>query len=205
MTERLEDKGEWGTLLIRLPPELADYRKEIQRFVDAMIYKLRRNAHKGKWEGLNLEEAIKRTFGEVHELDDAVKRGSTSEVLMEAADVANQALIVANIGLEMKPTVGIESAISVFDPDERRPARATGDWKDVWPVPLTGSTQAKPWKAMKQHGWWYICRETHDPVTENSGTEMYCAPGDEYAKWFRHEQQAMQEVVKLNALDARQN
>jgi len=89
-------------LMIAVPDELASLRPDLQRFFDAMIYKLRRNKNKGRWEDLNLERSFELLQGEVVELDQALAEGSSVEVLMEAADVANFALIVANIGLEAK-------------------------------------------------------------------------------------------------------
>lgn len=103
MAENLSDKG-WVTLQVAVPPELVSIgvAPDLQRFFDAMIYKLRRNAHKGRWETLPLAKAFSDLHGEVAELDAAIASGSTSETLMEAADVANEALIVAAIALEAK-------------------------------------------------------------------------------------------------------
>lgn len=104
MPEGLNDKTGWGSVVIAVPPELMNLGvdADLQRFFDAMIYKLRRNAHKGRWEDVPLDKAFTALVREADELKDAVAQGSTSEILMEAADVANQALIVANIGLEAK-------------------------------------------------------------------------------------------------------
>jgi hypothetical protein len=103
MAENLAEAG-WETITIAVPPELVALgaKPDFQRFFDAMLYKLRRNAHKGKWETLPLEKAWKDLQGEVEELEDALKSGSTSEILMEAADVANESLIVAMIALEAR-------------------------------------------------------------------------------------------------------
>lgn len=103
MPEGLTDEG--GKVLeIFVPAELVQIgvAPDLQRFFDAMIYKLRRNAHKGRWNTLTMERAFYDLRGEVEELNGAINSGSTSEILMEAADVANEALIVANIGLEAK-------------------------------------------------------------------------------------------------------
>lgn len=89
-------------LQISVPHELEDIRPDLQRFFDAMVYKLRRNKHKGRWEGLDLNATFERIEGELKELNDALNEGSSMEILMESADVANFALIIANIGLEAK-------------------------------------------------------------------------------------------------------
>lgn len=102
MTDKLDDKAEWTAVVVPLPPELKGYSPELQRFFDAMVYKLRRNAHKGKWETVPMETALRRLGSEMNELEYAVVSGSTSETMMEAADVANMALIVANISIEVR-------------------------------------------------------------------------------------------------------
>jgi hypothetical protein len=103
MTENLNSAG--GTVLeVRVPAELVKIGcvPDLQRFFDAMIYKIRRNAHKGRWVDINLDMAMEALRGEVEELDTELGFGSTVEILMEAADVANWALILANISLEQK-------------------------------------------------------------------------------------------------------
>lgn len=102
MAEKLDDKNEWGSITIRLPPELKGYGPSLIRFFDAMVYKLRRNAHKGKWESVPMARALTALDNERKELADAVTYGSTTETLMEGADVANQALIVTEIALEAR-------------------------------------------------------------------------------------------------------
>lgn len=103
MPENLNEIG-WATLEIGVPPELVEIGvvPDLQRFFDAMVYKLRRNAHKGRWETLPFEKAMEDLWGEIKELQEAALHGSTTEILLEAADVANEALIVANIALESK-------------------------------------------------------------------------------------------------------
>lgn len=103
MPEGLTDEG--GKVLeVFLPKELVDIgvAPDLQRFFDAMIYKLRRNAHKGHWDHLSLDTAFADLGGEVEELTGAIASGSTAEILMEAADVANEAMICANVALAGK-------------------------------------------------------------------------------------------------------
>lgn len=100
MAEFLE--GGSTPLTILVPNELATIRPDLQRFFDAMVYKLRRNKHKGRWEDLNVDKTGLLLDEEMEELRDAIRDGSTMEILMEAADVANFAMIMANISLEAK-------------------------------------------------------------------------------------------------------
>lgn len=102
MVDKLNDQKEWGVVIIRVPPELKGYEPSLTRFFDAMIYKLRRNAHKGKWEKMRMQEAMQALHGESVELQWALTNSSTMEILMEGADVANQALIVTEIALEVR-------------------------------------------------------------------------------------------------------
>lgn len=88
-----------------IPDELAPMAKDLVRFWSAQVYKLRKNAHKGKWEGVGLERCFSLLSAEVAELQQAIAEGSFAEVLMEGADVANFALIATSVALEQDPTV----------------------------------------------------------------------------------------------------
>jgi NTP pyrophosphatase (non-canonical NTP hydrolase) len=68
---------------------------------DAMIYKLRKNAHKGKWEHGRTGEYMNRLREEVVELANAIEEGkNTVEIILEAADVANMALILCAMAID---------------------------------------------------------------------------------------------------------
>lgn len=82
-------------LVITIPPEVEQYAPEIRRFVEAMVYKLGVHSGKGKWENQSIESRVPKLEGEVKELVEAIGRGNMVEVLLEAADVANYALIIA--------------------------------------------------------------------------------------------------------------
>jgi len=83
-----------------IPSELDDLEPDIHRFVDAMVYKLRKNAHKGRWEDLDLPSALRMLRAEVDELNGALQENNQVEILLECADVANFALILATIAIE---------------------------------------------------------------------------------------------------------
>ena len=89
------------TFEVTLKDELAQYGPDIRRFVEAMVYKLGKNAHKGKWDGKSIEESFDGLKAEVAELQAEV-HGTRNmvAVMLEAADVANFALIVAAIAME---------------------------------------------------------------------------------------------------------
>jgi len=119
MPENLSDAG-WVTLEVPVPPELVaiGVAPDLQRFFDAMIYKLRRNAHKGRWEEMDLAKAMEGLRRESLELEGAIPNGSTMEILMEAADAANQALIVAAVALEAKNAAATTRPSPVGRPDD---------------------------------------------------------------------------------------
>lgn len=87
-------------LVIDLPDELAPFSNDLRRFVDAMVFKLRKNVHKGRWEDYSLEDGVRLLNDEMQELRQAVGEGNTVEVMLEGADVANMALIVASIMID---------------------------------------------------------------------------------------------------------
>lgn len=76
--------------------ELVDrYRSSAERFSMAMLAQLCFNAHKGVWDEANIRQLIRHLKEEVAELEAAVEKGSPPrEVLMEAADVGNMAMMV---------------------------------------------------------------------------------------------------------------
>ena len=87
---------------VAIPPEVAQYAPDIQRFVDAMVYKLARNAHKGRWEDRTQYANTELLQKEVVELTEAIERGNMVEIMLEAADVANFALIASAIAMDKK-------------------------------------------------------------------------------------------------------
>lgn len=86
-------------LKIFIPPSLEPAAPEIRRFFDAMVYKLRKNSHKGKWENMKPEDCLSRAMDELGELKTAIEEGNSVEVMLEAADVANFSLMAANIAI----------------------------------------------------------------------------------------------------------
>lgn len=88
-------------LIIQVPNNCVQYKEDIRRFVDAMLHKLGKNAEKkGRWETVSMEDALLGIERELQELEEAVKLGNTVDTLLEAADVANWAMIGASIIIE---------------------------------------------------------------------------------------------------------
>jgi hypothetical protein len=85
---------------IFIPEELKPLEDDLRRFFDAMVYKLRKNTRKGRWEDMDIRTTLMRMNEEVHELELAMKEGSSMEIILESADVANFAMILANIAIE---------------------------------------------------------------------------------------------------------
>lgn len=86
-------------------PELKQfgpYDKELGIFMSVMRHKLERNAHRGRWQDADVSKVLDAIDAEVRELRDAVASGDPAEVMLEAADVANFALIVAFVALRGK-------------------------------------------------------------------------------------------------------
>lgn len=83
-----------------LHPTVLPYEQDFRRFVDAMLYKIKKNGHKGRWDTLSLKDAVDLLKGELAELEVAISDGNRVEIELEAADVANFALIIASIAVE---------------------------------------------------------------------------------------------------------
>ncbi len=74
---------------------------DIQTFVAIMKQKLRENEHKGYWDKTSLLELLYLLSNEVEELVDAILVKDEMEIMMEAADVGNFAMMIcANAGRE---------------------------------------------------------------------------------------------------------
>lgn len=84
---------------IIIPEEVKPYELELKRFVESMVYKLKKHSGKGKWSNYNIAEALTMLEGELNELREAVNDGNTVEVMLEAADVANYAMIITAMKL----------------------------------------------------------------------------------------------------------
>jgi hypothetical protein len=102
-------------IAIHIPENCEQYAADIKRFVDAMVYKLRKNAHKGRWEDLGTDDAFQLLCNEVDELRDAL-RGTPNafDVIFEGADVANFALMISSMVTE-KPRSESGSRFVGFD------------------------------------------------------------------------------------------
>lgn len=82
-----------------LPPE---QEAALQAFTDAMRAKLIANLYKPGWKGANLAWLLGRLTEETDELANALLeprclRGDTDHVVAEAADVANFAMMIADV------------------------------------------------------------------------------------------------------------
>lgn len=73
-----------------------EIRPEIMRVAEAMEHKLRENAHKGKWKFCPLQYLSMRLTQEKKELIRAVMEKRYQDVLNEAADVCNFAMMIAD-------------------------------------------------------------------------------------------------------------
>ncbi len=71
------------------------FRPVVEEFAHAMEYKLSLNDHKGGWENCDFENIKERLRGEIEELTAAIDGGNDFHIMMEAADVANYAMMLA--------------------------------------------------------------------------------------------------------------
>ena len=72
------------------------WRPEVMALADAMEAKLKANDHKRHWRYLGMQTLSMRLTQEREELRRAVEAGDPDEVLREAADVANFAMMIAD-------------------------------------------------------------------------------------------------------------
>lgn len=98
----LEHRNVDGGVLLTLfvPAEIASQAPRIKRFFDAILYKLRKNAHKPSFEEASVPECVRLLKQEVDELERAILEGNTIEVVLESADVASYAMIASVAAVE---------------------------------------------------------------------------------------------------------
>lgn len=89
-------------IVVQIPDDVAPFADDIKRFMDAMVYKLAKNAHKGRWADLTPGHSFQLLSKEVDELKEAIQTGNTVEIMLESADVANFALIQAALAMGHK-------------------------------------------------------------------------------------------------------
>lgn len=73
------------------------WRPEVVWFASAMEQKLRANDHKRHWRDMSIQYLSMRLTQERKELYAAIASGDATKVLNEAADVANFAMMVADV------------------------------------------------------------------------------------------------------------
>lgn len=69
--------------------------EEVQQFAWDMARKLKCNEHKGGWDELTVGELFGLLEDELAELADTIMNGTADDVIDEAADVANFAMMIA--------------------------------------------------------------------------------------------------------------
>lgn len=77
--------------------ESPEVRPELQWFVKQMELKLQENGHKKHWSTLHPDYLIERLYQEASELWEAIGKRDASEIVKEAADVANFAMMIADV------------------------------------------------------------------------------------------------------------
>lgn len=75
-----------------------ELRKEVAEFAETMEAELRENDHKGGWLEMSTGALMERLVEETDELRDALHEGATlDDIMAEAADVANFAMMIADV------------------------------------------------------------------------------------------------------------
>ena len=65
-------------------------------FTESMIEKLGENEHKAHWDTVDEAYLMRRLEEETKELAEALAKGDTAEIIREAADIANFAMMIAD-------------------------------------------------------------------------------------------------------------
>lgn len=73
-----------------------EYERKVEKFSGAMFSKLLANRHKGDWSRCDFGYLLDRLRGESLELERSIGNKTPEEILSEAADVANFAMMIAD-------------------------------------------------------------------------------------------------------------
>lgn len=86
-----------------MPAYKGEYEDVLRPFVDAMRHKLASNKHRGtrSWQTMSPDDLLKMLKKEVDELAEAIKGGNQIEILLEAADVGNFAMMLSNVAIAL--------------------------------------------------------------------------------------------------------
>lgn len=86
-------------LTVKLPPDMYYVAEALEIVLPSVLHKFAVHIHKGDWltNGLSIKEACEHLHSEVNELEQALKEQKPEDVLMEAADVINQSMILATL------------------------------------------------------------------------------------------------------------
>lgn len=91
-----------AVITVDLYPEQEPFRKDLEFFIQVMIRKLHMNRHKGYAEGVSISWLMSATAKEMDELADAVATKDQMAAVVEAADIANMAFLVAHKAMSME-------------------------------------------------------------------------------------------------------
>lgn len=88
-------------LNIYLPDELAEFKADLEYFVNTMLRKLHTNRHKGTGMGVRPDVMVARATEEIAEVWEAMGNEGQFETAVECADVANFMFLAAMSSLNM--------------------------------------------------------------------------------------------------------
>lgn len=89
---------------VNTPTSMEQYEPQIEFFFSLMLMKLHTNRHKGFGGNTPLREILARLREEIIELEQELDNGDQFSAAVEAADIANFALLLAMRGLDMTRT-----------------------------------------------------------------------------------------------------
>lgn len=96
------------------------WRPEVVVFADAMERKLRANDWKGHWRSCRMQYLSMRLTQERKELYAAIASGDAAKVLDEAADIANFAMMVADVAAGPAGIAGVRADSETSDGGRKR-------------------------------------------------------------------------------------
>ena len=82
---------------------MSKYKNQLKWFVGVMDKKLSENIEKEPWDKLSIRTLLCLLDGERGELREAINSGTNNDIILECADVANFAMMIADIYRKAEP------------------------------------------------------------------------------------------------------
>jgi len=121
-------------MIVYIPDTMKEHENDLKFMFDLMVRKLDVNRHKGWLKGVTIDTLMKGMMKEIDEVLDEVKNKNQMAAVIEAADVANFAILLGIFSLRMSRDEFVRNSPSPVDPPTPPSTIKNNTLKGVSPV-----------------------------------------------------------------------